>query len=47
MQVETGDVIPVDGIVTLSNDIIMDESSATGESDPVKKRVVTNFDDNK
>lgn len=76
MTIETGDILPVDGIVTISNDIgkynfyifllyiyfkklymvkiflkiikkVMDESSATGESDPVKKRVPKNFDDAK
>lgn len=47
LTIETGDILPVDGIVTVSNDIVMDESSATGESDPVKKRVPKNFDDSK
>lgn len=39
LTIETGDILPVDGIITISHDILMDESSATGESDPIKKRV--------
>lgn len=47
LTIETGDILPVDGIVTVSHDIVMDESSATGESDTIKKKVPQNFDDNK
>lgn len=47
LAVETGDTIPVDGILTIGHDIVCDESSATGESDPVKKRVPRNFDEEK
>ena len=34
---ETGDLLPADGIVMQSNDLKVDESSLTGESDLVKK----------
>ena len=37
MQIETGDVIPVDGIFIEGHGIKCDESSATGESDLLKK----------
>jgi len=33
----SGDLLPVDGIVLQSNDLKVDESSLTGESDHVKK----------
>jgi len=36
-QVKYGDLIPADGIVIQSNDLKVDESSLTGESDAVKK----------
>lgn len=32
-----GDLLPADGIVIQSNDLKVDESSLTGESDHVKK----------
>lgn len=38
-QVKYGDSIPADGIVIQSNDLKVDESSLTGESDHVKKGV--------
>ena len=37
MQVKYGDLLPVDGIILQSNDLKIDESSLTGESDQVKK----------
>lgn len=37
----TGDLIPADGIVIQSNDLKVDESSLTGESDHVKKGEIT------
>lgn len=37
MHIETGDVIPVDGIIIEGHGIKCDESSATGESDLLKK----------
>ena len=33
----SGDLLPADGIVLQSNDLKVDESSLTGESDHVKK----------
>ncbi|CAB4486632.1 PMCA-type calcium-translocating P-type ATPase [Rhizophagus irregularis] len=34
---EPGDIVPVDGIFLWGHNIVCDESSATGESDPIKK----------
>ncbi len=39
IQVKYGDSIPADGVVIQSNDLKVDESSLTGESDQVKKGV--------
>ena len=36
-----GDLIPADGVVIHSNDLILDESSLTGESDQIKKGLDT------
>ena len=36
-QTLSGDLLPVDGIIIQSNDLKVDESSLTGESDHVKK----------
>lgn len=36
-QVKYGDLLPTDGILIQSNDLKVDESSLTGESDHVKK----------
>ncbi|XP_023275741.1 plasma membrane calcium-transporting ATPase 1-like [Seriola lalandi dorsalis] len=38
-QVKYGDLLPADGILIQSNDLRIDESSLTGESDHVKKSV--------
>ena len=37
LQVKYGDLLPADGIIMQSNDLKIDESSLTGESDQVKK----------
>lgn len=37
LQVKYGDLLPADGILIQSNDLKVDESSLTGESDHVKK----------
>ena len=37
----SGDLLPADGIIIQSNDLKVDESSLTGESDHVKKGEVT------
>ena len=36
-----GDLLPADGIIIQSNDLKLDESSLTGESDSIKKSVAT------
>lgn len=36
-QIKYGDLLPADGIIIQSNDLKVDESSLTGESDHVKK----------
>jgi P-type E1-E2 ATPase len=38
-QVKYGDLLPADGLILQSNDLKIDESSLTGESDHVKKGV--------
>jgi len=40
-QVKYGDLLPADGIIIQSNDVKVDESSLTGESDHVKKGEIT------
>ncbi|KZS02108.1 Calcium-transporting ATPase, partial [Daphnia magna] len=40
-QVKYGDLLPADGILIQSNDLKVDESSLTGESDHVKKSELT------
>ncbi|EAT42936.1 AAEL005561-PA [Aedes aegypti] len=40
-QIKYGDLLPADGILIQSNDLKIDESSLTGESDHVKKSEVT------
>jgi P-type E1-E2 ATPase len=36
-MIGAGDLLPADGIIIQSNDLKVDESSLTGESDHVKK----------
>lgn len=36
-QIKYGDLLPADGVLIQSNDLKIDESSLTGESDHVKK----------
>uniref|UniRef100_A0A914Y020 P-type ATPase A domain-containing protein n=1 Tax=Panagrolaimus superbus TaxID=310955 RepID=A0A914Y020_9BILA len=38
-QIKYGDLLPTDGVVVQSNDLKIDESSLTGESDLIKKSV--------
>ncbi|XP_075155975.1 plasma membrane calcium-transporting ATPase 3-like [Haematobia irritans] len=40
-QIKYGDLLPADGIIIQSNDLKIDESSLTGESDHVKKGIDT------
>ena len=42
MQVKYGDLLPADGLVLNSNDLKIDESSLTGESDQVKSEFTIN-----
>lgn len=37
MQIETGEIFPADGLLVKGNGLVTDESSITGETDPVKK----------
>ena len=37
--INTGEVLPVDGVVLESSDLTADESSITGETKPIKKNV--------
>jgi len=37
---DTGDKVTADGIVVMSQGLVVDEASLTGESDPIKKRVL-------
>ncbi len=39
LQIKYGDLLPADGIILQSNDLKIDESSLTGESDHVKKGI--------
>lgn len=40
-RIKYGDLLPADGILIQSNDLKIDESSLTGESDYIKKSVDT------
>lgn len=40
MQVETGEIFPVDGFLLKGNNLVCDESSITGETDPIKKYAI-------
>ncbi|KAF9926934.1 hypothetical protein BGZ67_007824 [Mortierella alpina] len=42
MLLEPGDLLPVDGVILRSHNITCDESSATGESDAIKKHPDSN-----
>jgi P-type E1-E2 ATPase len=44
VEVETGEILSVDGILIDGNNISVDESSLTGETIDVKKRVPINYD---
>lgn len=41
--VKYGDLVPADGIIVEANDLTIDESSLTGESDLIKKSTNTNM----
>lgn len=40
VQVETGEIFPVDGFLLKGNNMVCDESSITGETDPIKKYAI-------
>ncbi|KAI0223174.1 plasma membrane calcium [Massospora cicadina] len=40
MHLEPGDIIPADGVLVWGHNLTCDESSATGESDAIKKRPI-------
>lgn len=40
-RIKYGDILPADGILIQSNDLKIDESSFTGESEYIKKNVET------
>ncbi|KAJ9052459.1 plasma membrane calcium [Entomophthora muscae] len=40
LQLEPGDIIPADGVLISGHKILCDESTATGESDAIKKRPI-------
>mmetsp|Transcript_77159 Transcript_77159/g.116068 ORF Transcript_77159/g.116068 Transcript_77159/m.116068 type:complete len:81 (-) Transcript_77159:2284-2526(-) len=42
-MINIGDMLPVDGILVQSSEILMDESSITGESDLIKKNVPKDY----
>ncbi|KAL4483880.1 hypothetical protein ABPG72_013886 [Tetrahymena utriculariae] len=46
MIFEAGEVFPVDGILVKGNNLVCDESSITGESDPIKKQSILQQDCN-
>lgn len=39
LNLSLGDLLPTDGVLIQSNDLKIDESSLTGESDHIKKSV--------
>lgn len=45
IRLQTGDMIPADSILLNSRDLFINQSSLTGESYPVEKRVLENLDD--
>lgn len=45
VEIETGEILPVDGVVTQSNSLTADESSITGESDPILKLPPKTFEE--
>lgn len=44
VQISTGEIFSVDGILIEGNDISVDESSLTGETNEIKKRVPVSYD---
>jgi len=45
VQIETGEILSVDGLLINGSNVSADESSITGESNEVKKRVPDNYKD--
>lgn len=44
MIVDTGEILPIDGVVIEASDLTADESSITGETNPIKKNVPVTYD---
>ena len=44
VQISTGEIFSVDGVLIEGSDISVDESSLTGETDAVKKKVPSSYD---
>lgn len=44
LHISTGMIIPVDGIILRSNALVVDESTITGENEPVRKTLSRNMD---
>lgn len=40
-RVKYGDLLPADGVILQGNDLKIDESSLTGESDHIKKSAIS------
>jgi P-type Ca2+ transporter type 2C len=45
IHLETGNILPVDALVFQSNNLSADESSMTGETDMMPKKVPTTFEE--
>lgn len=43
-QIETGEILSVDGVIVESNSLITDESAMTGETHGIKKSIPSNYD---
>ena len=41
-MIEVGEIFSVDGILIETNDLLIDESDITGESDPIEKPHILN-----
>ena len=44
VEFDTGEILSVDGILLEGNNVLVDESSLTGETIDIKKRIPINYD---
>jgi len=44
VHLETGEILPVDGLLFKSNNVSVDESSVTGETNLVRKGVPSTYE---